>query len=224
MHILARGILLTSLSITLLGCEDKKEGNLIKAQDCINKASANSVNSCLNYITGYTSKRSYVLRCSAAFISEGIDEDAIIAAIENIDGKNGGSNPTTPAISALTMSSASVSTAAVEVCTLSESAALTALAQFANLSTSLGSLLGFAQGADPSNIEALLAAYSGTPSDAEKEVLGSAVLSAQSSLCNSKNGLFKDTKACTDIDSAVAAHPNDPAQLADALISNLNNP
>ena len=60
------------------GCEDKQETDLFKAQSCINTATAATVNSCLAQIEGDNSERAWVMRCSAAFISQGIDEDAIV--------------------------------------------------------------------------------------------------------------------------------------------------
>ncbi len=217
-------LVLSILSLMFVQCEDKKESNLIKAQACINKATAATVNACLSSIEGQTSKRSFVLRCSAAFISEGIDEDAIIAAIRNIDGSKNTGNPTTPALAALTMSDIDISTAAVEVCTQSGSQALIALSNFANLSTSLSDLLGFVKGDDADAIESLIASYNaGTADNDAKVALGNAVVVAQSSLCNSTNGLFKKTDVCNDIDSAVNENPGEAADITDALLINLKD-
>ncbi len=209
----------------ILGCGNKKEENLFKAQNCINTATAASVDNCLDFISGQSSARSYVLRCAAAFISQGIDEDAMVEAIQNIEGKEAG-NPTTPAIAALAMESTEVSSQALEDCTRSESKSLTALANFANLSTAMTSLLGVV-GTNPTQaqLEALIASYdpNNPPNPAEKEAFGAAVIASQDSLCNVDNGLFKGTKACTDISSAIQANPNDPGAVADALIGNINN-
>lgn len=212
-------------SILFIGCNEKEE-NLFKAQNCINTATATSVNSCLNFISGQTSARSYVLRCSAAFISQGINEDAIVEAIQNIEGKEAG-NPTTPAIAALSMESVAISNQALEDCTRSESKSLTALANFANLSTAMSSLLGVV-GTSPTQaeLEALIASYDPNnppnPNPDDKEALGTAVIASQDSLCNSDNGLFKGTKACTDINAAIQASPNNPGAVADALIGRIN--
>jgi len=214
----------TLISLMIVSCGNKKEENLFKAQYCINTATAASVNSCLNFISGQTSAKSYVLRCSAAFISQGIDEDAIVEAIENIEGKEAG-NPTTPAIAALTMESVAVSGQALEDCTKSESKSLTALANFANLSTAMSVVLGVvSDNPTQAEIDALLSSYNPSlPSNKEKEALGASIIASQDSLCNTTNGLFKGTKACTDINSAIQDHPNDPKAVADALIGNINS-
>ena len=212
-------------SFLILGCGNKKEENIFKSQNCINTATAASVNGCLNFVEGQTSARSYVLRCSAAFISQGIDESAIVDAIRNIEGKDSG-NPTTPAIAALAMESTEISNQALEDCTKSESKSLAALANFANLSTAMTAVLGVV-GDNPTQaeIEALIASYdpNNPPSPADKEALGAAVIASQDSLCNTKNGLFKGTKACTDINSAIQANPNNASAVADALIGNINS-
>lgn len=208
----------------LTGCEDQKETDLFKAQDCIDKASQANVNICLNYIDGDTSDRAQVLRCSAAFISEGIDEDAIVTAMENIDGEGAG-DPTTPAIAALAMSSTTVSTAALATCEETNSKALTSLANFANLATAMKALLGFADGATGADIDALIDAYVATPpaDGPDKAALGAAIIASQASLCNAEDGLFKDDDACKDINAAIATGAGNANAVADALMGNIDN-
>lgn len=215
------GLVITCLlSITFLSsCEDKKEADLYKAQLCIDKATAASVNDCLNFISGDNSKRAAVLRCSAAFISENIDETAIVNALENIDGQSSG-NPTTPAIAALQMSSTTVASQAVSTCAAADSEALTALANFANIATSMSALAGFPSNPTPSSVEAWLSSYSGT-SGTDTETLGNAIIASQDSLCNSQNGLFKDQKACTDINAAITAGGGNPVTVANQLLQNI---
>lgn len=218
-----KAIVMTGLIATvLLGCEDKKETNLYKAQRCINTATAATVNSCLNIISSQTSARSYVLRCSAAFISQEIDEAAIADAVENIKKKDG-SNPTTPAIAALAMDDTTVSAEALEMCTLSGSDSLTHLANLANLATAMKALLNFPDGASAADIEALLAGWTPGGATPDHEALGEAVIASQDSMCNPTNGLFKDTKACQDINAAIAENGGDAAAIADALIAKIND-
>ncbi len=202
------------------GCEDKKQADLFNAQICIDNATAANVNNCLTEIEGDNSKRAAVLRCSAAFISQNIDEVAIVNALENIDGEEGG-NPTTPAIAALAMEDTTVSAAAVATCDQAQSEALSSLANFANLATAMKQLLGFADGASAADIEALIDGYTHTP-NADTTALGQAVITSQSSLCNADNGLFKDDEACVDINAAIAAGGGDPDAVANALIQNLD--
>jgi hypothetical protein len=216
--------LYTSLIGVLLlsGCDNKSESNLFRAQQCINTATADSVDSCLNFIGNQTSKRAYVLRCSAAFISQGIDELAIVKAISNINGEEGG-NPTAPAIAALAMESPAVSSAAVEVCTQSGSSSLAALANFANISTAMSTILNFPPNPTAEDIQDLLDTYDPSSATAEdKQALGAAVIASQDNLCNPKTGLFKGTEACKDIDDAIASS-SDPALVADALLANLKD-
>ncbi len=219
------GFTLLALSfIFLSGCEDKKQTNLFKAQVCIDHATAATVNACLNDIQGQNSERAYVLRCSAAFISQGIDEDAIVDALENIDGGDSNQNPTTPTIAALAMSDTTTSTAALQVCAQTNSSVLTALASFANMATSMKELLGFPDGATAADIEALLDDYKNNPNnydDTKKEQLGNTVIASQESLCNPDDGYMKDDQACQDINSAIAENPNDPLAIANALLNKI---
>lgn len=211
-------------NLLFTACEDQQEADLFKAQICIDKASASSVNGCLDLIEGDNSERAYVLRCSAAFISEGIDETAIVNAVENIDGSGGG-DPTTPAIAALAMSTTAISAAAVSTCNATNSDALIALANFANIATAMDVLLSFPNNPTSAQIDALIDSYNpGTANAADKAALGTAVIAGQSSLCDPNSGLFQGNEACADIDAAVAANPNDPSAVADALIANLNTP
>jgi hypothetical protein len=208
----------------LTGCEDKQEVDLFKAQLCIDKATAATVNSCLTQIDGDNSRRAFVMRCSAAFISEGIDEIAIVNALENIDGEEGG-DPTAPAIAALAMSDTTTSAQALTTCTQTESSALISLANFANLATAMKALLGFTAGASGADIENLIDTYVGSipPDSADKEALGAAVIASQESLCNPDDGLFRDDDACVDINAAIASGGGDPNDVADALMANLDD-
>lgn len=218
-------IVLSLFSITwLTGCEDKKEADLFNAQACIDTATAATANACLEQIEGDSSRRAAVLRCSAAFISQGIDEIAIVNALENIDGAEGG-DPTAPAIAALAMDNTTNSAAAVSTCDATESEALSALANFANLATAMKALLGFADGASGSDIETLIDGYVASPpvNSDEKAALGAAVIASQESLCDAETGLFKNDEACVDINAAIAAGGGDSNAVADALMGNLDN-
>lgn len=205
----------------LSACEDSKEKNLFKAQTCIDTATAATVNTCLSYLGDDTSARAYILRCSAIFISQDITEVAMIEALENIDDENAESSPTITAISALAMEDTTTSASAVSTCTLSESDALIALANFANLATATGKLAGILNNPTQEDLEAFINSYnSGTVDQDDREALGNAIISSQSSLCNTKNGLMKDTEACKDINAAIAGGA-DANTIADTLIAEL---
>lgn len=210
------------LGVFLNACENKEESNLFLAKNCVNKASKTTVNNCLKFISGQTSKSSYVVRCSAAFISQGIDDDAIIEAMRNIKGDKSG-DPTAPTIAALAMSSPAAATTAVKNCSATESDSLTALANFANLSTAMIPLLGIAPPYTATAVEAAIDAYNNGGTVEDKEDLGNAVLNGQDSLCDKKTGMFKDSPVCKDIDAAVAANPGNAAAIADALIGKLKD-
>lgn len=216
-------ILLTIFGLALNACEDKSETNLYRAQQCINTATSDNVNTCLNFISTQNSPRAYVLRCSAAFISQGIQEESIVQAVEDIDKRDGG-NPTAPALAALSMSNTTAAQTAVDMCRRSESLSLLAIANFSSLATSMGSLLAFTPGTSAEDIQNLIDTYDDSlKTDEEKAPLGQAVIDSQDSLCNPKDGLFKGTKACEDIDQAVSSNPGNAVAVADALLSNMKD-
>lgn len=203
------------------GCGDKQETDLFKAQACINTATAATVNSCLVQIEGDNSERAWVMRCSAAFISQGIDEDAIVAAMENIDGEEAGQDPTTPAMAALAMDAPATSTAALTTCTATNSKSLIAIANMANLATVMKSLLGLADGFTSGDLDTAIDMFNAGTTDSA--TLGAAVIASQDSICNPDSGLFKDDDICTDINASIAANPNDNDAIGDALLANINN-
>ncbi len=210
------------LTFLVSSCEDKTQTDLYKAQLCVDNSTSATVNSCLEIIDGDSSEYAEVLRCSAAFIAEGITEAQIVTAIENIDGDDSNSDPTTPAIAALAMSSTTNSTAAVTTCAKTGSEILISLSNLSNLATAMAILLDYTAGAGTESLEAALAAYNSGSADAtEKAALGAAIVSSQSSLCDAEEGQFKDDDICADINSSVAANPNDNGAIADALIAKL---
>lgn len=209
--------------VFLCSCEDKSETNLYRAQQCINTASSETVNDCLNIIGNQSTPRAYVMRCSAAFISQGIEENAIVQAIEEIDSRDG-SNPAAPALAALSMEGVEDSQNAVEMCRRSQSRSLLALANFSNLATSMGSLLEFPPNPSPEYIQDLIDGFDGgAKTEEEKAALGQSVIQSQESLCNSSNGLLKGTKTCEDINGAIAENPDNPSAIAEALLDKLKN-
>ena len=220
MRIFSALIAATLILFTLTGCEDEKESNLFKAQQCIDTATASTVNECTTYLAGDVSEQSYVLQCSIAFIAEGITETAIVTALENIDKQDQASDPTITAFSALTMSSTTASTDALTKCTNSGSKALIALANFANLATAVGSLGSLLSDPSEANIQNFLNSYN---SATDAGVLGAAVVASQDSLCNTTNGLMKGTEPCDNINQAIASGASND-DIGDLLISNINNP
>ncbi|MCJ8275640.1 MAG: hypothetical protein HRT44_09540 [Bdellovibrionales bacterium] len=216
MRFLATIAAATASLFLMTGCEDEQESNLFKAQQCINKATQATVTNCRSFIAGDTSERSYVLQCSIAFVSQGIEESAIVDALENIDQDGQTTDPTITAVSALTMSDTTASTEAVTVCSQSGSKALTALANFANVATSMSSVLGVINNPNltEADIQTAIDGFAGDATD-----LGNAVVASQDSLCNAEDGLLKGTESCTDINNAIANNPGNEAAIGQELLN-----
>ncbi len=198
-------VILVLVFSVLVGCEDKSETDLFKAQLCIDNANAANVNACLNQIEGDTSKRAAVLRCSAAFISEDITDDSIVRAIENLKGDQEASS-TSVAIEEFAMSSPEASDAAVNTCEKTESESLIALANFANFATVLTPVLNALGlgGACGDDVQCAIDAFDpSVPGNADDEAaLGAAISASSDSLCDPTTGLFKSSDACTDLKAA----------------------
>ena len=211
---------LTAISILIfnLGCEDKKESNLFKAQYCIDKATASNVNDCLELLGSQNNRRANVLRCSAAFIAEGIDEDAIVDVIRVLDKDENSAGGSAPAISALTMSSTDAANGALAVCETTESDTLIALAGLASISTAMSSVLSL--GANPTEAQVQAAIDGFSSGDATS--VGNAVIANQDSMCNPDSGLFKDSDECTKMNAAIKAGGGNDA-IGQAFINSLKN-
>lgn len=218
------GVLASCCLLVFTGCEGEEETNQYKAQQCLNNATQTTANSCLSFIANDFSQKAYIIRCSVAFLAEGIDDGKIVDAFENIKGEEGG-DPSAPAIAALAMSNTTASSDALTICTTTGSEVLTTLANFANLATTMTQLLPGLGTPPYSNTDIENAINNYVPGSADvnnKDALGAAVVAAAPTMCNSEDGTFKDSPICTDINSAINAGGGNQA-IADALISNLDD-
>ncbi len=87
---------LAGLCFGMTACEDKNDDKVFSAQQCLDKAGQGNANvdDCVNMINGISTPKAFVIRCSADFLRQGIDNDTIVEAIKNLDENTTGNDPT----------------------------------------------------------------------------------------------------------------------------------
>lgn len=218
----------TTSLMALSGCEDKEDDQIFSAQQCLDNAArtGGSVDNCVNMISGITTPKSYVIRCSADFMRQGIDNDAIVTAIEDLDKTEGNSvDPTVTLYDVFAFSPANGDTAeelvdtAVANCSATGSETLTVLALSAKTATTIraiagGDIASWIGGVDVNNL-------ANTNPD-ELESIGETVLALQPIACG-KGGQFEGTEVCTNLDDAVA-NGADAATIAQQFLTQMKSP
>lgn len=226
-------IALVASSIFLIsGCEDDKKSKLFKAQICLDKASpGDEAAACYEPIINETSKRAYVIICSARFLERGLDDAKIVAALKEISDDNG-TDPTSTAISNLAFPDSATTPTSYDVqfardtfnnfCVNTESDGLIALSSFAVISTATAFLVdslaipGCTGG--QLSVDCVKQGLENLDESAETGIIGETALENREVLCG-ENGLFKDEQLCTDINDAIEKPGNTTNdQIGDSLL------
>lgn len=191
-------LLLVSTSFGLTACEEKEDDTVFSAQQCLDKATPATVDTCVNMVSGISSNKAYTIRCSADFIRESITNDKIIDAIENLDNNQTASDPTTILLDNFKFSNVTLADAAVANCTATGSETLTVLALTAKTGTIIASLTGggsietWIQGIDPNTLGA-----------GDLEDIGETIAAMQPIACGA-GGQFEGNEVCTNLNAAIA--------------------
>lgn len=212
---------------TLWGCEDKEDDQIFSAQQCLDSAarSGGPVDNCVNMINGITTPKSYVIRCSADFMRQGIDNDAIVGAIENLDKNDNTVDPTVTLYDTFAFEDALPTTAeelvdtAVENCTATGSKTLTVLALSAKTATTLRGLAGgditsWIGGVDVNNLA--------NSNPEELQDIGETIIDMHPIACG-KGGQFEGTEVCVNLSNAIATGA-DTTTIAQQFLTDLKDP
>ncbi len=212
---------LLAVSSVFIGCEEKEDDQIYSAQICLNTATAGTVDSCLAKISGVSSARAFVLRCSAEFIRANITTSTIVTAIENIE-DNGAGNTVDPTIEfydQFSFTSTASADVAVTNCTASGSEGLKLLALSAKTATVIkydvlgGTLDAVTIAAlDPSTADA-----------ADLQAIGESVLLMSPIACGT-GGSLADTEVCDNINAAILSSGGDAQAIGEAYLNQLKNP
>lgn len=216
------------ISCALISCESKEDDQIYSAQQCLNTATASTVDTCVAKVSGLATSESYVIRCSADFIKQDISTERIVNAMEDLD--NGTGNVTVKALSFFTFRTVNAETGstlaarAVADCSLTGSQILKDLALLAQMATIVSGLAGLtpgAEGIDPDDLNSWLSTVDPNAlSNTELEALGGVIQQAQPSYCGT-GGQFEGTEVCTDLNNAVGG--GNAAQIAKDLLDQLKN-
>ncbi len=206
-----------AVSSVFIGCEEKEDDQIYSAQICLNSATAGTVDACLAKISGVSSARAFVLRCSAEFIRANITTSTIVTAIENIEDNDAGNteDPTIEFYNQFSFTSTASADTAVNYCSASGSEGLKLLALSAKTATvikydilggtlDLNALTNYTP--DPDN---------NSTDKANLISIGETILDIAPIACNQGDSLQK-TEVCDNINRAkegvtVPTDPNDQA-------------
>lgn len=193
-------LLLVATAFGLTACEEKEDDKVFSAQQCLDKATPATVDTCVNMVSGISTNKAYTIRCAADFIRESITNDKIIDAIENLDENQTASDPTTILLDNFKFSNTTLADAAVANCTATGSETLTVLALTAKTATIIYSIPGFTgnietwiQGIDPNTL--------GTT---ELEDIGETITAMQPIACG-EGGQFQGNEVCANLNAAIAS-------------------
>jgi putative hemolysin len=196
-------------TLIFASCEDKDDDKVFSAQQCLDKATPATVDTCVGMVAGISTSKSYVIRCSADFIRQNITNSTIVDALENLDkDKNqGGTDPNVILYDFFVFSPANGDTAlglvnsAVANCAATGSETLQVLALSAKSATVIKSLTGGASIEDWLNTNPDFNAIA-TGNPEEMIALGETILAVQPIACG-KGGSFEDTEVCTNLNNSI---------------------
>jgi hypothetical protein len=183
---------------SLVGCEDEDLNKILKAQECLNKATTPAVAAaCEGHVAGLNSSESWIIRCSARMLGVGIDEAAMVNAYDAADAAPDGQLEAT-LISNLgdaVIGGGAASGPAFDACQQSEVDGLIYLSGLINIGAVLKDFTGGA--VNPNLWIDNCQAVPGNCNDAE---IGEVAVAISDSYCNGGN---QDTEVCIAINSAI---------------------
>ncbi len=234
LRLVPQAALVAGAFLLLAGCGEKAEDRQIAAGlACLDSAqNENDAEVCLQKVDGLTSRKSYLIRCSANFIAQGFTGQRIADAFQKLKDNPGGSTTPTSAMMAYFVFAKNLpnhtADRTVENCTRSEVKGLIQLATTAKLATFVanpgggilaGTNLDPASGNfDAGAIQAQLnnlANGGATPQQLTE--IGNIATTAQSAYCTA-GSTFKDQDVCSKLDAAITAGGGNPSAIATALL------
>jgi hypothetical protein len=205
-------IIASSMSLLLSGCETGDDRTLAAGQACLDSATQSTAAQCATIVQGLTSQESYLIRCSANFVSQGFTGSRVANAVANIN-THTGTDATTGLIAYLIFAKLTPTVdEAITNCTASGSKSLLRLATAAKLATTLAIAAGSLATFDPPGASAdtqmqtvvnnLIA--SGPPAQQATDIGNAAVL-ANSAYC-ADGSTYQGTQVCTDLQTAISSN------------------
>ena len=210
---------LTMGLVFLAGCEQEEDRKLWAAQQCLDNATTGAqAEVCANMVSGMTTDASYLIRCSAHYIYNGLTSAKLASAFQNLkDNPSSGNNSTITVMKYMVFSSKSGahgSTQTLTDCTLSKASSFLRFATITAFATELAT----GAGVNLSNIDSLTEqdiknALSNYP-NASNSTLGTLALQVNSAYCATGSS-FINTDVCKSLSTATSS--TDPATVGAAI-------
>lgn len=211
-------------SLALSGCETQDDRSLAAGQACLDSATQATANACLDKVAGLTSQESYMIRCSANFISQGFTGTRIADSISKINNNTGGTDPMVGMMAYLTFGTTAAADVAVSNCTAAGSKSMLRLATAAKLATTIASFAGGAainpdSPTAAADLKAKIDALIATPNPAANAQLGATAVLAAGAYCGAGSS-YVGTEVCTNLNAAISGGGT-PEQIGAALLAQL---
>lgn len=207
-------LFLSLLSIAAItGCELPEDKQIYAGQECIDAATtAADADRCYNLVSGLTSEKAYLIRCSSHYVAQGFTGQRFASAFQRLkDGSSSGQDPMATAMAYMVFSvSSTLHTAdtAVSDCNLSGVRSMKRLATMTKLATfvaqqGLGSIPDpNAGGFNPSQISTAITNLVNSNDPTANATIGALAQQANEQYCNAGSS-FSGNEVCTNIQNAI---------------------
>lgn len=132
-------LILLSSSLLVTSCGPSSADKVGDAQLCLDTATASTVSTCVDKVSGLETSGAYLIRCSANFIQKGFGDPAqLISTFKNLDST--GSGTTTAFLAALNFADNTFASKTYEYCLKTNQRGLSLLAAMVKSATSIAVL------------------------------------------------------------------------------------
>lgn len=222
--------LIALAGFVLASCGETEEDRTIaSAQNCLDNAhSPTDGKACYDMVGSLTSEKAYLVKCSAAYISQGFTSQRMGDAFEKLKDSGGGNGmATTMSFMAFSKNDASAIsiTDAVSDCKKSGVRALLRLSTMSQLATTIGNFVGTLP--DPTDPSFNPATYQGMvdswinnptpPTPAQKEEIGNIAIGMNDAYCGPGSS-FADNEICTKLGEALQTGDGDATAIGAKLL------
>lgn len=224
-----------------VGCSMEKDEDrtIASALACLDSATTSTQSDlCQAKVNGMTSQQSYLIRCSANLIAQGVTGSRLASAFSQLNRPPTTGTQSSQMLSFLVFAkNLPLNTADLTYtnCTLSGVKSVSGLASMIQAATTVASVSGSLEGgtldpASPSFDRNQLTTIANTLKNdnsagatTKKSTIGQVALTMQSSLCGTGSSL-SNQDVCTRINSAITTGNGNTAQIGQALLNLLINP
>lgn len=219
------------IPLILLGCANKEGDAISLAQNCLDQIPPDDGSQalrCIEFIEGFSSQGSDIIRCSAYFMSGGLTTRRIVDAFKKLE-NNDDDRKESLFISLLALDSIEVAQNADLFCKRTGLATYSYLSNLAVIGTTLQTVFGGGRFSDLTEeelkeaVQETLEGCQGNGSNAElisncqaqAQVLAGSAVELSNSYCTTEKR--KEEKVCQDIQGAIAASDGTNEQITAAL-------